>query len=113
MPATVSAPELLAMLAMGHCVGDFGLQSDRMATEKCPGKGVTLGWGWWLVAHAGIHGFLVGWITGLPLLGVAEWLVHSLIDIGKCRHLYRLPMDQALHLLCKVVWVGVWIQLQA
>ena len=30
--------ELLALLAMGHFLADFGLQSDRMATEKCPGR---------------------------------------------------------------------------
>jgi hypothetical protein len=28
---------LLALLCMGHFLGDFGLQGDRMAQEKCPG----------------------------------------------------------------------------
>jgi hypothetical protein len=105
--------ELALLLAMGHFLGDFALQSDRMATEKCPGHGVALGWGWWLTAHAAIHGFLVALITGLPLLGLAEWLTHCCIDIGKCRGGYRLAMDQALHLLCKVLWTGVAWQLQS
>jgi hypothetical protein len=103
----LAAFNLLLLLAMGHFVADFGLQSDRMATEKCPGQGVVLGWSWWLCAHAAIHGFFVGWLTGVPLLGLAEWLVHGLIDLGKCRRCYRMGVDQGLHLLCKVVWVLV------
>lgn len=99
--------DLFLMLAMGHFVGDFALQSDRMATEKCPGHGVVLGWGWWLSAHAAIHGFLVAAVTGLPLLGLAEWLIHCCIDIGKCRGRYRLVIDQTLHLLCKLLWTGL------
>jgi hypothetical protein len=65
---------------------------------------VVLPWGWWLTAHAAIHGFVVAWITGLPLLGLAEWLVHACIDLGKCRGCYRLNLDQTLHLLCKLLW---------
>lgn len=103
MPPT-SAASLFALLAMGHFLGDFGLQSDRMAVEKCAGRDHTLPWPWWLTAHAGIHGFLVAVITGLPQLGLAEWLVHALIDHLKCRGRYGLGMDQALHLLCKLAW---------
>jgi hypothetical protein len=103
----LAAFNLLLMLAMGHFVADFALQGDRMATEKCPAQGVVLGWGWWLCAHAAIHGFFVGWLTGLPVLGLAEWLLHALIDLGKCRHCYRMGTDQALHLFCKLVWVLV------
>jgi hypothetical protein len=104
---------LFLMLVMGHWVGDFGLQSDRMAVEKCPGHDVTLPWHWWLGAHAGIHGFLVGAITGIPLLGLAEWAMHSLIDFGKCQGFYGLPGDQALHLSCKLVWTLVATALAA
>jgi len=99
-----SGPELFALLAMGHFLGDFGLQSDRMAVEKCPGRDVTLAWQWWLTAHAAIHGFLVALITGLPLLGLAEWVVHALIDFGKCRDGCSLRVDQVLHLASKLVW---------
>lgn len=102
-----SGLEMFALLAMGHFVCDFGLQNDRMAVEKCPGRDATLPWQWWLTAHAGIHGFLVAVLTGLPLLGLAEWAVHALVDIGKCRGRYGLGVDQALHLLCKLVWVLV------
>lgn len=97
--------QLFLVLVMGHFLGDFGLQSDRMALEKCRGRGKTLPWQWWLVSHAAIHGFLVSVVTGVAWLGLAEWLVHMVIDHGKCRHRYNLGVDQLLHIGCKVVWV--------
>jgi Protein of unknown function (DUF3307) len=96
---------LFALLAMAHFLADFGLQNDRMAVEKCPGKDVTLPWQWWLGSHAAIHGFFVAVITGVPLLGVAEWVVHAVIDIAKCRKRFDLRVDQILHLMSKLVWV--------
>ena len=97
--------ELLALLAMGHFLGDFGLQSDRMAAEKCRGQDATLPWQWWLTGHAPIHGLIVALLTGVPALGLAEWGAHTLIDYGKCKHRYRIGVDQSLHLLCKLLWV--------
>jgi hypothetical protein len=47
----------------------------------------------------------VALITGVPLLGLAEWVLHWLIDWGKCRKRYNLGVDQGLHLGCKVLWV--------
>jgi hypothetical protein len=98
---------LLALLCMAHFLGDFGLQSDRMALEKCPGCSGSVPWHWWLSGHGAIHGLLVGLITGQPLLGLAEWGLHCLIDLGKCRRRYSMSTDQALHLLCKVMWTAL------
>ena len=98
---------LLALLCMAHFLGDFGLQSDRMALEKCPGCSGSVPWQWWLSGHGAIHGLLVGLITGQPLLGLAEWGLHCLIDLGKCRRRYSMSTDQALHLLCKVMWTAL------
>ena len=97
--------DLLILLILGHFLADYPLQGDKMAVEKCPGKDVTLDWRWWLSAHAGTHGFVVTMITGMPLLGVAEMAVHSLIDFGKCRLGYKLIVDQAMHWACKFIWV--------
>lgn len=89
---------------MGHCLADYPLQTDRIAIEKCPGCDVTLNWRWWLLAHAGVHAFVVVWVTRVPLLGLGEWVLHTLIDYGKCRGLYNLTVDQSLHLACKILW---------
>ena len=29
--------DLLIVLLLGHLLGDYSLQSDKMAVEKCPG----------------------------------------------------------------------------
>ena len=105
--------ELFVVLAMGHFLGDFGLQSDRMAVEKCAGRDATLPWQWWLLAHAGIHGLLVAVITSLPWLGLAEWCLHALVDTGKCRGFYGVGVDQALHLFCKLIWTALAVRLLA
>ena len=97
--------DLLILLILGHFLADYPLQGDKMAVEKCPGKDVTLDWRWWLAAHAATHGFVVALLTGIPLLGVAEMVAHSLIDFGKCRLGYKLIVDQALHWACKLIWV--------
>ena len=112
MNLLLGGSNLFALLAMGHFLSDFGLQGDRMASEKCPGRGFTLGWGWWMASHAAIQGLLVALFTGLPLLGLAEWGVHALIDLGKCRGSYNLAFDQTLHLLCKLVWVLIALRLE-
>jgi hypothetical protein len=100
---------LFVLLAMGHFVGDFVLQNDRMAIEKCAGCDKTLPWFWWLTAHAACQGLIVALITGVPLLGLAEWVLHWLIDWGKCNKRYNLGVDQGLHLACKVVWVALLV----
>ena len=98
--------DLLILLLLGHFVADYPLQGDKMAVEKCPGKDCTLDWRWWLSAHAGTHGFFVAILTGVPLLGVAEMVLHMLIDLGKCRLGYKLIVDQGLHWCCKLLWVA-------
>jgi hypothetical protein len=41
------------------------------------------------------------------LLGLAEWVVHAVIDIAKCRKRFGLKTDQTLHLLSKLLWAGL------
>ena len=94
--------DLLIMLVLGHFLCDFGLQGERMAIEKCPGRDIIFNWRWWLISHSAIHGFFVSLITGIPILGVFELLFHSIIDLGKCRLRYSLLVDQILHLATKI-----------
>ena len=93
------------MLGLAHFVCDFGLQTDRMACEKTAGADLTLNWRWWLTAHSATHGLAVAVLTGVPLLGLAETLLHAIIDWSKGRMHFSLALDQGFHLACKVLWV--------
>lgn len=105
LPFSGSALDVLLVLIMAHWVGDFGLQSDRMAVEKVPGCDATLPWYWWLLGHAATHGLLVALIIGSAWLGVLELIAHAVIDWCKGRFGFRLALDQMLHVLCKFIWV--------
>lgn len=107
LAAGASPFELLVLLVLTHFLCDFGLQSDRMACEKCAGADATLPWGWWLGSHAAIHGLGVALVTGVPLLGLLEAALHAVIDWLKCRGCFGITTDQLLHLACKVLLLAV------
>jgi hypothetical protein len=46
-------------------------------------------------------------VTGSATLGLLETVAHWAIDFGKCEKWYSIHVDQALHLLCKVAWLGL------
>ncbi len=109
--------EVLFWLLVGHAVGDFALQTEWMVRSKNPSRrgprsaGEHREWVWVhvLSAHALIHGGAVAAATGMVGLGIAETVAHWLIDYGKSRRLYGFHVDQGLHLLCKLVWAGIWL----
>jgi len=97
---------LFLVLCFGHCLCDFPLQSDKIAVGKCPGTLVEeIAWPYWLAGHAGTHALAVALISGNAWLGLAEFFAHGLIDWCKCRRLFNLGTDQALHIGCKGLWV--------
>ena len=100
----ISFLDVLILLTLAHFVCDFSLQTDRMALEKVPGRDVTLDWRWWLLSHSATHGLAVALITGFPLLGLVELVLHAIIDWSKSRFRFSLLCDQALHIVCKCVW---------
>ena len=94
------------MLLVGHAVSDYPLQGDFLARGKnhtAPLPGVP--WYQCLVWHAMIHSGAVVLVTGSLVLGVAEFVVHVLIDYGKCDGWFGFNVDQLLHVLCKALWV--------
>jgi hypothetical protein len=107
---------LLLYLVAGHALVDFAWQSEAMALGKCPRTqhpaARAVPWYYWLAAHALLHGAAVGLVCqGMGVapartlaLALAETLAHALIDLGKCRGWYGIHRDQALHLLCKLLW---------
>jgi hypothetical protein len=107
----VSLIELLLALVAAHALCDYPLQGDFLSRAKNrmqPLPGVP--WYQALGAHASIHGAAVALLTGVWWLGMAEAVSHFLIDDMKCRGRISFNADQALHLACKLVWVGiVWV----
>ncbi len=106
------ALELLFWLLVGHAAGDFSLQTDWMAVYKnrhntdanIISKRPHLIWIHVLTAHSMIHGGLVALITGSLVFGIAEAVLHWLIDFGKSEEWYGFHTDQFLHLSCKFLW---------
>lgn len=95
-------------LILAHFVCDYPLQGDNLAQGKNPNldpKRYGVNWQYWLAAHAATHGMAVSLLTGKPILGAIETILHSLIDFGKCEGKFGLHVDQALHFLCKA---GYW-----
>ncbi len=99
-------------LVSGHALVDFSLQNDTLAREKSRHSDTPLQkvvpWGWWLTAHALMHGMPVMFVTHRVDLAVGEVVAHWCIDFAKCEKSISLPVDQGLHILCKVLWLAIW-----
>ena len=104
---------LMAALLLGHILGDFVFQSDRMVRNKAKSL--------WLIRHAvemaGIHAFvllpLLSWATVPLALGIG--VLHGLIDRFKryleeksSRPLLHFTLDQGLHILVLCAACLVW-----
>jgi hypothetical protein len=107
---------ILFKLLAGHALGDYALQGEFIATNKnrhfkpkgydpaLHGPQQTI-WPYVLTSHALIHGLFVYLATASIGLGIAETCAHWLIDFAKCEKWFGIHIDQALHLICKVLWV--------
>lgn len=109
----MSAQTLFLLLA-GHALADYPLQGDFLAKAKnraAPIPGVPF----WqaLGAHALIHGGVVALVTGVWWLGVLEFAAHALIDDAKCTSKIGFNGDQILHVLCKLAWFWIAVNLGA
>ncbi len=104
-------PDLLFFLLLGHIVGDFALQSDRMAATKGDSKAV-LAWhvtvytvcialSLWLGLYFNGQSNFFSLMT--PVVLASLWVVHWLQDLTKVSHFNGTKqaffVDQAIHLL--------------
>lgn len=97
--------ELFALLVFAHFLFDYPLQGDFLSRAKNRFEPIQhVPWYQAMFAHTAMHGFAVWFITGIPLLGLAEMAIHWITDDLKCRGELTYNQDQAIHIICKVVW---------
>lgn len=95
-------------LLIGHFVADYPLQTDFIARGKSrKADPQYVPWYYVLTSHAMTHAAAVGIITGSLWLSVFEAVAHWFIDLAKCEGWTGIHTDQALHVLCKLAWVGL------
>lgn len=103
---------VLFLLIAAHAAFDYAWQGDTVALNKNPNAHTPLQfhvpWYYWMASHALMHGAAVALITNSAVLGIAEAVAHFFIDWGKCTNKYSIHGDQALHGLCKLVWLTCW-----
>lgn len=97
---------LFFKLLIGHFICDYSLQNDFVAKAKNHRNPIP-GIPFWqvLAAHAAMHGGMVWYLTDSPICGAVEFILHAAIDAAKCEGLIGFNTDQALHALCKAVYV--------
>jgi hypothetical protein len=98
--------EMLYWMIGGHVLMDYPLQPDILSKGKNRHIGYPgVPWSICLTAHAWLHGAAVAFATGSIGLGLVETVLHWIIDWCKCEGGLDIWADQALHLLCKVVYI--------
>lgn len=101
---------ILFLFWVGHCLADYPLQGNFLAEGK--NRNTSLGKVYWvhcLAAHSMIHGGMVFMVSGSLCLAIAETIIHGITDFLKCEGKISLNADQAIHLICKIIWTGVLI----
>jgi hypothetical protein len=103
----------LFLFIVVHALCDFALQNETMAINKSPNANTDMqkhvGWFYWLISHALIHGGGVWMLTHSIFLGTAETVAHFIIDYFKCKGKYSIHGDQMLHIACKLLWTILFI----
>jgi hypothetical protein len=97
---------LLFKLIIGHALVDYSLQNDTMAKFK--NRHIlnnTVPWYYFMTAHALINAGMVWAVTGNVSFGIAELVLHWVIDFAKCEKWINVHADQGLHILCKLMYV--------
>lgn len=103
---------ILFLLVFGHSLADYALQNRFMAIGKNPtlkhlpeyNTPNSRKWYHKMIAHCSIHGGMVMLFTGSVGLGILEFAMHWIIDMQKCKKNINADVDQALHILCKIIY---------
>ena len=117
-PLWANALVLLWALLLGHALGDFPLQGEFLAVGKdrhadlsrvTGGKLWPKGmWLYCLTIHSLIQAAFVWVVTGSVVLSLVEFVLHWVIDLVKNEGWTTFYQDQALHVVCKVLYVALF-----
>lgn len=90
-----------------HFLCDYPLQGDFLAVGKGSFAKPHFGVPWYhcMAAHCAIHGLAVGLVTGIWWFGLIEFALHFMIDVAKCVKATNIQTDQAMHIVCKLIYV--------
>lgn len=96
---------LFFAFAIAHAIADFPLQGEFLAIQKTRRTANDRSiWVVALTAHCLIQAGGVWLVSGSLAFAATELVLHGLIDLGKGEQRFGIVTDQALHLLCKVVY---------
>ncbi|MBP7949221.1 MAG: DUF3307 domain-containing protein [Verrucomicrobiales bacterium] len=116
---------LFFAMVIGHALADYPLQGKFLAIKKnrhiktvdYTGEGPASLWVYCLSAHSLVHAGTV-WVIlagfGQPhavWFAFAEFVLHWIIDFAKCERWTNFHQDQALHMICKGLYLLVLWQL--
>jgi hypothetical protein len=76
-------PAVFFWLMVGHAIADYLLQSLAVNHDKNPNKAPAM-WVYAMSAHCLANAGAVALATGSVPLGVAEFVVHFVIDLARC-----------------------------
>jgi hypothetical protein len=104
----VNFATVLFLLVAAHALCDYPLQGPFLSEAK--NRNTALGKLFWphaLFAHSMIHGGAVLLLTGSLALAALEVIIHAGTDWLKCEGRITLNADQAVHILCKLLWAAI------
>lgn len=101
---------LLTTLLFAHFLLDYPLQGDFLSKAKNRVNPIPhVPWYQAMFAHTAMHGIAVGFITGVWVFAILEMAIHWWTDDAKCRGELTYNQDQAIHIVCKLIWtIGVY-----
>jgi len=100
--------QLLLQLLFLHFLLDYPLQGEFLSKAKNRYNPIPhVPWYQAMFAHTAMHGIAVGFITGIPILGILEVVMHWITDDLKCRGELTFNQDQTIHITCKFIWAFI------
>lgn len=96
---------IMLLLFAGHAICDYPLQGEFLSFGKNRNNSVPgVPWYQCLLAHSLIHGGMVCVITHNVWFGIAEVVIHAMVDFYKCEGKISFNVDQGIHYICKILW---------